>query len=144
MITVLAILLFLIFSLLGGFHFYWLLGGTYGVKKVIPTKSVHATNTLSVPPIATFIVAVTLITFGLMYLQIVALIAIPLPEWVLQFGSWFVPSIFILRAIGEFNYVGFFKKVKETEFAQADSRIFSPLCLGIGIMGMVINLVNAF
>ena len=142
MITILAIILFLIFSLLSGFHFYWLFGGSYGVKKVIPTKSAEPTNTLNIPPIATFIVAVSLITCGLMYLQIVGLIAIPIPEWVLQYGSWFVPSIFILRAIGDFNYVGLFKRITETEFAKADSRIFSPLCIGIGVIGIVIKLVS--
>ncbi|MEM6843120.1 MAG: DUF3995 domain-containing protein [Bacteroidota bacterium] len=50
--------------------------------------------------------------------------------------------IFILRALGEFNYVGFFKRVKNTEFARADSRIFSPLCLGIGVIGILIQLMH--
>jgi len=39
-----------------------------------------------------------------------------------------------LRAIGEFKYLGFFKKIKNTEFAIADSKLFSPLSLAIGFL----------
>ena len=142
MILLLSILLFLIFALLGGFHFYWLFGGTYGITKVIPTKGVNATNSQAIPPIATLIVALALASFGLMYLLKAEIISAPLPSWVIEYGSWFIPSIFILRAIGEFNYVGFFKKIKDTEFAKADSSIFSPLCLGIGVVGILIELLG--
>ncbi|MFK7787808.1 MAG: DUF3995 domain-containing protein [Crocinitomicaceae bacterium] len=61
--------------------------------------------------------------------------------WVVQYGAWFITSIFILRAVGEFNYVGLFKPIKDTDFAKADSSIFSPLSLGIGIVGLVIQLL---
>lgn len=141
-LIILSIILFLVFTFLGGFHFYWLFGGTYGVKKVIPTKGTDAINTQAIPPVATLIVALVLISFGLMYLLKAELITISLPNWIIDYGLWFIPVIFILRAIGEFNYVGFFKKIKDTEFAQADSRIFSPLCLGIGLVGVIIQLLN--
>lgn len=142
MITFLSILLFLIFTVLGGFHFYWLIGGSYGVSKVIPTKGLNAANTQTIPPIATLIVALILVSFGLMYLLKSELINFSVPNWIVDYGSWFVPSIFILRAIGEFNYVGFFKKIKDTEFAKADTQIFSPLCLGIGLIGMVVQIMS--
>jgi hypothetical protein len=66
---------------------------------------------------------------------------IQIPSWA-TYGYWFIPSVFILRAIGEFNYVGFFKKIKHTEFAKADSKIFSPLSLGIGAVGLLIQLMK--
>ncbi len=42
-------------------------------------------------------------------------------------------AVFVLRAIGEFRTVGFFKSVRDTEFAWWDSWLFSPLCLVIGL-----------
>lgn len=141
LVLLLAIVLFLIFTVLGAFHFYWLLGGVWGLKKAIPTKGAKA-NTLAIPKIATLFVGLVLVSFGLMYLLKTGLISIDIPGWLTTYGYWFIPVIFILRAIGEFNYVGFFKKIKNTEFAKADSKVFSPLCLGIGIVGIVIQMMS--
>jgi len=38
--------------------------------------------------------------------------------------------------------VGFFKKIKHTEFAKSDSKIFSPLCLSIGVIGVLIQFIS--
>ena len=35
----------------------------------------------------------------------------------------------LARAIGEFKYVGFFKRVRGSRFATLDTFVFSPLCL---------------
>lgn len=145
-VIVLSTILFFIFTVLGGFHFYWLFGGIWGLKQVIPTKGKEA-NTLEIPKFATLIVAVGLVSFGLIYLLKTGIVSfdVQVPkifETITKYGSWIIPSIFILRAIGEFNYVGFFKKIKDTEFAKADSQLFSPLCAGIGIIGLLIQLIN--
>lgn len=139
-IIILSIILFLIFTVLGGFHFYWFFGGKWGLEKVIPSKA-DKTITLSVPKLATIIVGLVLISFGLIYLTKSELANIPFPKWVTNYGYWLIPFVFILRAIGEFNYVGFFKKIKNSEFAKADSKFFSPLCLIIGIIGILVLLV---
>lgn len=140
-IIILSVILFLIFSVLGGFHFYWFFGGIWGLEKVIPTKN-DESSTLSIPKIATLIVGIVLVLFGLIYLMKSGVTIVQVPNWVINYGYWFIPSIFILRAIGEFKYVGFFKTIKNTEFAKADSKIFSPLCIGIGIIGILIQLIK--
>ena len=33
------------------------------------------------------------------------------------------------RAIGDFKYVGFFKRVRGSKFARMDTLVYSPLCL---------------
>lgn len=142
-VIILSIFLFLVFLVLGGFHFYWFFGGTWGLKKVIPSKE-NELNNLSIPKLATLIVGLVLTLFGLMYLVKSGLIDFQISNWIKNYGYWFISSIFILRAIGEFNYVGFFKKIKNTEFSKADSKIFSPLCLIIGIIGILIQLTNNY
>lgn len=138
-ISIFSLLLFLIFMVLSGFHFYWLFGGTWGVNSVIPTKD-NDTSALSPPKFATLVVALGLASFGGVYLIQSGFVRFTLPNWV-EYAYWGIPVIFTLRAIGEFNYVGFFKKIKHTEFAKADSKLFSPLCLGIGIVGFLIQWV---
>lgn len=137
----LSLLLCVIFMILGGFHIYWVLGGTFGVDKVIPTKDSTA-NSIPVPPIATWFVALVLMSFGILYLAKSGLMTMPLPDWMTTIAYWFIPSIFLLRAIGEFNYVGFFKKIQDTAFAKADSLLFSPLCLLIGAMGLLVQVLG--
>ncbi len=141
MIMILSIILCLIFAVLGGFHFYWLFGGVWGIKKVIPTKD-NEKNTLAIPKFATLLVGLILVAFGLIYLIKSGLLSVQLPNWIVMYGYWFIPSVFILRSIGEFKYVGFFKKIKNTEFSKADSKIFSPLCLVIGVIGILIQLIK--
>lgn len=141
MIITLSILLFLVFVVLGGFHFYWFFGGKFGFAKVIPSKG-EKPNSLSIPKFATLIVAFVLSSFGLLYLLKVDFIRLQLPTWITDYAYWVIPSIFLLRAIGEFNYVGFFKKIKGTEFANADSKMFSPLCLLIAVAGILMQLLS--
>ncbi len=141
MTTILSISLFAIFTLLGVIHFYWLFGGKWGLEEALPTKEIGE-KAIEPPKIATTIVGIGLISFGLFYLIKTGLINFQAPNWMITYGSWIIPSIFIIRAIGDFKYVGFFKKIRNTEFAKADSKWFAPLCLTIGIFGILIQLMN--
>jgi hypothetical protein len=140
-VTTLSIILLLIFTFLSLIHVYWVFGGKWGVKQAIPTKE-SGEHSLSPPPIATIIVAAGLMVFALFYLLKSGLIELEVTGWIFTIGYWFIPSIFILRAIGDFNYVGIFKKIKQTTFGKADSKIFIPLCLSIGIMGLIIQFLK--
>ena len=57
-----------------------------------------------------------------------------------MYVGWVISSIFILRSIGDFKYIGFFKKLKTSKFGKMDSKLFSPLCLTIGLIGIIIEL----
>ncbi len=141
LVTIFSFLLFLVFLVLSGFHFYWLFGGRWGTDRVFPSKN-DELNAHQIPKMATLMVAIGLAAFGLLYLQKSGFIQFDIPVWIHQYAYWVIPIIFIIRAIGEFNYVGLFKKVKHTKFAKADTKLFSPLCLGIGIIGLLIQLMN--
>ena len=141
MTTIFSIILFLIFILLGLIHFYWIFGGKWALEKALPTKEIGE-KAIEPTKIATAIVGIGLISFGLLYLTKSSLIDFQIPNWIMTYGSWIIPVIFILRAIGDFKYVGFFKKIKSTNFGKADSKIFSPLCLTIGIIGILIQLMK--
>lgn len=49
-----------------------------------------------------------------------------------RFLSWLSYALalgLLARAIGDFRYVGLFKKVRNSPFARMDTRLYSPLCL---------------
>lgn len=133
--------LFLIFLFLSGIHFYWAFGGKWGASAVIPTKD-DTQAVMNPGIIATLIVAFGLLAFGLLSLIIAGVIHFPIPLWLSHSGLWVITGIFTLRAIGEFNYVGFFKKHKHTKFGKNDSKIYSPLCLLIGVLAVILEWIR--
>lgn len=138
---IITLVLFLIFTAISALHFYWGFGGKWGSHAVVPTKDDGMP--LFVPrTISTFIVAIGLLGFGIFYLIKYGLITASLPEWLNNAGFWIIISIFILRAIGDFNYVGFFKKHKSSEFAIKDTKYYAPLCLIIGVLTLILVFCN--
>ncbi len=57
------------------------------------------------------------------------LVEAPLPDPLLRTGSGAVALVFAARAIGDFRYVGFSKRVRGSPFARRDTYVYSPLCL---------------
>ena len=139
MIAAISILLFLIFLSISLIHFYWAFGGKWGGDSVIPTKKDGNTFLFNPGIFATVIVAFGLLSFGIFVLIKSGLIIFQLPDLIDRYGLWMIASIFLLRAIGDFNYVGFFKKIKDTKFGKNDTNYFSPLCLLIGLLTIILE-----
>ncbi|TCC96977.1 DUF3995 domain-containing protein [Pedobacter hiemivivus] len=138
--TLIAILLFFIFLLLSGIHIYWAFGGKWASTAVIPTKEDEVK--IAMPSaFGTLVVAAGLMGFGLLVLARSGLLDISLPNWLLKYGLWAIAGIFLLRAVGDFRYVGFFKKYKKTRFGRNDTKYYSPLCLAIVLMILVMQWV---
>jgi hypothetical protein len=138
---ILSILLSLILIGLGLIHFYWVIGGKFGFSESLPTKE-SGERVLNPKKIHCAIVGIGLTVFGILYILKSEIIEYNTPEWIIKYGSWIIPTIFLLRAVGEFKYVGFFKSVRKTKFAELDTKFFSPLCLTIGILGIIIQLTK--
>ena len=117
-----------IFIFISGFHFYWAFGGKFGSQAVIP--QLKDGKAVFQPPIsATLIVALAMLVGAWLSWK-------PHPNScasTLIYGNLAIGIIMLIRAIGDFKYVGFFKKIKTTTFAQNDTRFYSPLCLLISI-----------
>ena len=138
---ILSILLSIILIGLGLIHFNWAIGGKFGMVESLPTKE-SGERVLNPKKIDSAIVGIGLTAFGIFYILKSGLIEYNLPEWIIKYGSWIIPIVFLLRAIGEFKYIGFFKSVKKTDFGKLDTKLFSPLCLIIGIVGILIQLTK--
>lgn len=120
------LLFFVVTALL---HFYWAAGGGAGKTAAVP----HVGETpLFVPSkLSTIAVGVVLLGMGAMVLWRVNAISLPFPRVWSTVGTSLIATAFTLRAVGEFKYVGFFKRVRGTQFARLDTRFYSPLCLGV-------------
>jgi hypothetical protein len=138
MIPLLAIILFIIFLALSGIHFYWGMGGRWAADAAIP---VSTDNVKVMHPglVSCFIVATGLLAMGIFMLAKADAIQLYLPAWLDDYGARMIGILFIMRAFGDFRYVGFFKTIRRTEFARMDTRYYTPFCLLIGVLAIIIN-----
>ena len=124
-----------IFIIIAGFHFYWAFGGKFGSQAVIPQLKDDKVA-FQPPVLATIIVALAMLVGAWL-------------SWkphtnscasTLIYGNLAIGVTMLIRAVGDFKYVGFFKKIKGTTFAQNDTRYYSPLCLLISLNAFYIYL----
>jgi hypothetical protein len=126
-----------IFLLLSIMHFYWALGGRLWYEDVLPTNS-NGLNRMNPGRTGTLFVAFGLLFFALLTLAGIGLFGKYIQKRYVRFGTILIMFIFMLRAMGDFRLVGFFKTVKTTRFAINDSQFFSPLCLFIALLSLLI------
>lgn len=121
--------------MLAAIHFYWALGGDWGFAHALPTTE-QGERVLNPTKLESALVGLGLTAFGLFYLIKSGFISVHLPHWIEQLGGWIIPAIFLLRAIGDFKYAGFFKSIRQTDFGTLDTMFYSPLCLLIALLGI--------
>jgi hypothetical protein len=78
---------------------------------------------------ATLLVALVLLLFAVLVAATAGIIPLGLPLAVLSWLSYALALGLLARAVGEFRYVGFFKRVRGSRFAFLDTLVYSPLCL---------------
>ncbi len=133
----LACILATAFTGLAAIHVYWAAGGLRGAAGAIP--EIEGGAPLFRPGAAlTMIVAGLLTLAGAMMLLRVGIAPRFIPRVLGRFGAWGVAIALVARAIGDFNYVGFFKRRRATRFARLDTRLYSPLALALGVGAAVI------
>lgn len=131
--TLIYILIIGVFLFLSLIHFYWAFGGKWGLKNALP-QSEKGETLFQPSAFASIIVGIGLFLMGLFFVFKGGWITLVIPEFILFYGQYVIGGIFLLRAIGDFKHVGFFKKIRNTSFSKNDSKIFSPLCLLLGIL----------
>jgi hypothetical protein len=127
-----------LFFLLAAVHVYWVLGGKMGMATAVPTKVPGGERLFEPSCIGTLFVGLGLFLFAVITLANLGFMEAYISMGYIQIATIVVGCIFILRAIGDFKYIGFSKKIKGTAFAENDSRLFSPLCLFLGLASLLI------
>jgi phosphoglycerol transferase MdoB-like AlkP superfamily enzyme len=108
-----------IFITLAIIHFYWAFGGKIGIDEALPT-TVNGVKLFNPGKFLTIVVGIVLLFFAYIVLKI-------------ESSIFILAILFAIRVVGDFHYVGFFKKIKSTPFAIYDTKYFSPLCLYLAL-----------
>jgi hypothetical protein len=117
----------LVLAMLGGVHIYWASGGRLGTDAVIPERD--GRRLLTPSPAVTLLVGALLLAGSACLLARVGVFGRGRLPGLTEWGTRIMAAVFVLRAIGDFRYVGFFKRFAGTRFAFWDTRLYSPLCV---------------
>jgi hypothetical protein len=136
MITILIYLNTIIFVGLSALHFYWAVGGKWALASSIPSST---TGRLLFNPskMGTLIVAFGLLFFSLVIYFHLASFYAPINPY-LDHITLVIALIFLIRTVGDFKYIGLFKKIKATSFAINDAKIYIPLCFYLAMSCLLI------
>lgn len=130
-VVIVAGMLAVAFCALSLLHVGWALGLRGGKVQVLPERD--GAPLFQPGPLPTLVVAAVLFLAALIVTQRAGLGRELLPAVLVGPGCWGVSIVLVLRAVGEFRYVGFFKRVRDTAFARMDTMLYSPLALLLGI-----------
>ena len=109
-------------------HFYWAVGGKFGLDYALPTDA-KGNRLLNPSTFMTYVVGFVLLGFAYVAYRLY----VGDESTVIVYAGYGISLLFFLRTVGDFNLVGLFKKVKNTEFAKYDTWVYIPLFLFISI-----------
>jgi len=123
-------------------HVLWAIGFKLNVRNMVP--SVKGEPVFTPGPIGTFLVAIVVFGFAGVSLALGFPNKVPanyLPS--IKIAGIAIGIILLVRAIGDFKYAGFFKRIKESNFAKYDYWLYSPFCLisGGALLYLATNLI---
>ncbi len=124
-----------ILLVLAGIHIYWAAGGKAGKGAAVPIK--NGRPVLMPGPMITLLVAVGLFAIAALLAARIGWLTLPgfpYQRDLVQIAVWLIAAVFALRAIGDFRYVGFFKRVRDSRFARLDTFAYSPLCACLALL----------
>lgn len=125
-----------IFTALGLLHVYWAVAGNAETGVGVP--SVDGKPLFTPSTFATLVVAAALFTAALVIAGVCGWLGSLIPSRIFRFMTLGISIVFLVRAVGDFKYVGFFKSVTNSGFAYWDAWLFSPLCLFIAAASFLI------
>ncbi|MES2959565.1 MAG: DUF3995 domain-containing protein [Pseudomonadota bacterium] len=116
-----------IFVALALWHFYMAFAPASGQGGAVPVEN---DKPLFLPSTrATLAVGAVLLMFAALVAATADELPIALPRGLLVGLSYALAAGLAARSVGEFRYVGFFKRVRGSRFAVLDTYFYSPLCL---------------
>ena len=110
-------------------HFYWAVGGKFGLDYALPTDA-KGNRLLNPSTFMTYVVGFILLVFAYVAYRL----HVGDESTVIVYAGYGLSLLFFLRTVGDFNLVGLFKKVKNTEFSKYDTWVYIPLFFSISMM----------
>jgi hypothetical protein len=122
-------------------HIVWATGTKAEGFAAVPTRP-DGRPLFRPGPAVTVAVAVLLLLAAFIVLGDTGILAPIGPPVLYHIGTWVIGAVFLMRTIGDFRYVGLFKRERGSRFARLDTRIYTPLCGALAIGAFVVALAR--
>jgi hypothetical protein len=123
---------------LSALHVYWAVGGRWGRSAAVPT-TMENRSVLAPSRAATLVVAALLAASAAI---VVGGVRGWDPRLVFRLGCAGIAVVLLARSVGDRRYIGFFKRVSDTQFARRDTWLYSPLCVVLAVVTSVVAAVR--
>ncbi len=130
MLTYVSMLGAALFGVLALIHFGWAATGRVPAA-VVPTKG-DGTRLFEPKRSESAVVGSALLVAAFLLLQRGGVGPTVLPHWARATGSAVIAIMMLLRAIGDRQYVGLFKRVRKSVFGRLDTAYYTPLVILLG------------
>lgn len=130
-----------VFASLSLVHVYWLFGGRVGQLAAIPEND--GTPIFEPSALATLVVTMGLALCAVIIAGTAGMLALPLSQTILAWLTRGLAVVLLLRAIGDFRLVGFFKRIHHSRFSQLDTVVYSPLCLAMAMGTAIVGFAGS-
>lgn len=127
MIHLIALITGLVFAVLALWHFRMAFLPRTGASAAVP--SVDGKPLFMPSRTATLLVGVALLGCAALVGATAGILWTGVPHRFLSWISYALALGLLARGIGDFRYVGLFKKVRGSPFARMDTLFYAPLCL---------------
>lgn len=114
---------------IGGVHVAWAAGLRWGLIAAVPSEGGRPLFRPSAP--TTLLVAIALFAAAWLTFALAGLVPSPVSNAWLWPAGVVAALVFAARAVGDFRYVGLFKRVRGSKFARQDDALFTPLCFAL-------------
>jgi hypothetical protein len=117
-------------------HVYWAFAGVWGRTAGVP--SVQGKPLFRPSRFATLLVAAGLLVATSIVSGAAGWLGGAGPNGGFRVLTLGISMVFLLRAIGDWKYVGFSRRFTDSAFAYWDIRLYSPLCVLIALAALVL------
>jgi hypothetical protein len=115
-----------------GLHFYWGCGGQVGLSASLPQKP-DGSLVFKPAAVGAHGVGLALLVASVFILGHAGYVDLPVPKAVSKTVVALLVAAFYIRAFGWFQYVGLFKKIRNTTFGQYDTYLHCPLFIVLAL-----------
>jgi len=124
----------------GILNVYFLLGGKNSIEYFFPTNSPFRKKHIKPKKVKLLFVSVALFIMAFFFVEQMAGFTKIFNADAFKWGNKIIAVIFVLRAFGNFTYLGFTKSFKKGTFAKLDTFLYSPVCLVIATLAYLLSL----
>ena len=137
MMTYLAVAGAALFTVIALIHYAWAATGRVPAA-VIPTRR-DGSPLFEPKRIESAVVATVLLVAALLLLQRGGVGPMLVPKMLRVLGSGLVSVVMLMRGMGDFAYLGLFKRERSSLFGRMDTRYYTPLVLALGVIAGLVS-----